>query len=181
MAQDWNIQPRSERCLKCETPFADRQNYYCALVYGNEGYARRDFCETCWGEEIENISPYSTWQGVFKMPPPEPEEPLKQETAESLLRKCMEDVDNSKINVVYILAVMLERKRMLVERDVQTSDEGETTRIYEHRNTGETFVIPDPHLKLDQLEETQEEVARMLGDGQGGQDAEDSDKKRQNN
>lgn len=75
----------------------------------------------------------------------------------------MQDEDNTKINAIYILAVMLERKRILVERDVQTKDDGGTIRVYEHRQSGETFLIPEPHLHLDELEHVQEEVVILLG------------------
>lgn len=163
MAQDWDIKARSEACQACETPFEDKQPYFSALLFGHQGYARADYCETCWSNKDESVSPYSTWQGVFKKPPPEPEEPLKKETAESLLRRLMQDEGDSQRNVIYILAVMLERKRILVERDVQTHDDGTMIRIYEHRKTGETFLIPDPRLRLDQLQHVQQEVINMLG------------------
>ena len=35
-------------------------------------------------------------------------------------------------------------------------------RIYEHAKTGEVFVIPDPELKLAQVEEVQMQVAGLL-------------------
>ena len=162
MAQDWDIKPRGDRCQACETPFGDQQDYHSVLVYGEEGYARSDLCATCWSEKKDGES-YSAWQGVFRLPPPPAEEALKKETAESLLRKLMEDNDSEHRNVIYILAVMLERKRILVERDVQR-DEGEITlRIYEHRETGESFLVPDPRLGFDALESLQEEVIAMLG------------------
>jgi len=92
-----------------------------------------------------------------------PEEALKKETAESLLRRLIEDDDESKTNVIYILGVMLERKRMLVERDIQGRDDGSLIRVYEHRQTGETFLIRDPQLAFDALEAVQTEVVAMLG------------------
>ena len=58
---------------------------------------------------------------------------------------------------------MLERKRILAERDIQTNENGTMVRVYEHRKTGETFLIPDPRLQLSQLEKVQEEVISMLG------------------
>jgi len=161
--QDWDIKPRSDTCHGCEKPFADAEPYFSALVFGDQGYVRADCCETCWQRYRQTVqSPYSTWQGVYRKPPA-PEEPLKKETAESLLRQLMEQEDRSKVNVVYILAVMLERKRALVERDVQQREDGTRVRVYEHRKTGETFLIPEPSLQLDQLEEVQQEVVALLG------------------
>jgi len=163
MAQEWDIKARADSCSECALEFADRQVCFSALTFGEEGYLRRDFCEGCWAKVEPGLSAHSVWQGAFRMPPPPAEEPLKKETAESLLRRLMEDDDPAQNNVRYILAVMLERKKMLVERDVKTDDDGDITRFYEHRKTGETFVIPDPRLQLDALEETQVQVMEMLG------------------
>lgn len=165
MAQDWDIKPRGEVCHACDTRFLDRQTYYSALIFGDEGYVRADHCEACWQKKAEENSPYSMWQGVFRLPPPAPEEALKKETAESLLRKLMEKEDDTNRNVIYILAVMLERNRILVEKDVQTRADGVMIRVYEHRASGETFVVPDPRLNLDALEPVQAQVINMLGGG----------------
>jgi hypothetical protein len=163
MAQDWNIKPRAENCEACEKDFEDRVRYHSALVFGDEGYRRGDYCDACWPPSLADGTLYSTWEGVFRLPPPKPQDPLQKETAESLLRKLMEDDDEEKTNVVYILAVMLERKRILVEKDVQVHDDGSMVRLYEHKKSGESFLIPDPRLRLDQLESVQEEVVGMLG------------------
>lgn len=163
MAQDWDIRARSDACSACTKPFDDRQVCFSALSFGQEGYARADFCEPCWQGEQEGHDPYSTWKGVFRVPPPPPEEPLKKENAESLLRRLMEDDDESQLNVIFILAVMLERKRTLVERHVQRREDGSILRAYEHRETGETFLVPDPSLRLDELEDVQRQVIDMLG------------------
>lgn len=164
MAQEWDIKARSEFCEECKTPFQDKQQYFSALIFGEQGYVRADYCGRCWmGGKKEVTSHYSQWQGIFRPPPPPPEEALKKETAETLLRRLIQDDDGSRRNVMYILAVMLERKRILAEKDVQKHDDGTKIIVYEHKKTGETFLIPDPGLKLDQLEHVQIEVIEMLG------------------
>ena len=157
--------------MECEKAFDDGEICLSALVYGEEGYARRDYCQACWPTELADASPYSTWKGIFHLPPAEPEEALKKETAESLLRKLMEDEGDRHSSVIYILAVMLERKRELIERDVKKHDDGSLVRVYEMRRTGETFIIPDPQLRLDQIEEVQREVMDMLGIGKEKEEA----------
>ena len=174
MAQDWDIKPRAITCSSCEASFVDQQPCHSLLAFTDEGYVRADYCEPCWKEQEVQGSSYSTWKGLFKLPPPKPEEPLKKETAESLLRDLIEQKDNSKRNVIYILAVMLERKRLFVERAVNTRKDGTKVRMYEHRKTGETFMILDPELQLDQLQHVQEQVVTMLG---GGKKIDDSGQK----
>jgi len=164
MAQDWDIRSRSNLCSECEKLFENNEAYYSALIYGDDGYQRGDFCVGCWvGKEAELV-PYSSWKGTFIIPPEVVDsEPLKKETAESLLRRLVEDEEGKNASVIYILAVMLERKKILVEKDVKIEEDGTMHRIYEHRKSGETFLILDPRLKLDRLEEVQMRVADMLG------------------
>jgi hypothetical protein len=163
MTQDWDIKSRSTACTACSVSFNDGQTYLSALFTGDTGYERGDFCEDCWESRAGELDPFSSWQGVYRRPPSGPEDPLKKETAESLVRKLIEDDDPRNEAVIYILAVMLERKKSLVEKDVTVDDLGTVHRVYEHRHTGETFLILDPQLKLDQLEGVQTRVIEMLG------------------
>lgn len=163
MGQDWDIKPRSDVCQACQQAFQDKDAYFSALMFGQEGYARADYHAACWPSVQASAAPYSQWQGIYRLPPPAAEEPLKKETAESLLRKLMEEENPENGNVIYILAVMLERSKTFVEQDVQSREDGSLLRVYEHRKTGETFLIPDPGLRLDQLEPVQEQVMAMLG------------------
>jgi len=167
--QDWDIKPRAAVCGKCQVPFAEGQGYVSRLTYGSDGYVRLDCCAACWLATRHEWSvadrvpqSVSVWHGVFDVPPPPPPEALKKETAESLLRSLVEKNDPANGNVMFILAVMLERRRMLVERDVRKQDDGKLVRVYEHRKTGDTFIITDPQLHLDQIEHVQVEVMAML-------------------
>jgi hypothetical protein len=64
----------------------------------------------------------------------------------------------------YLLAAMLERKKLL--REVETRRVDDTImRVFEHTKTGEVFVVPDPQLRLDQIEAVQQEVAALLSPG----------------
>lgn len=163
MAQDWDIKPRGTACTACNAAFADKQSYHSALTFGEQGYARADYCATCWtGTEVA-AKAYSAWQGVFRMPPPEPEEPLRRENAEALVRRLIAEEPEARSTVIFILMVMLERTRVVVERDVQTRQDGGLIRIYEHKKSGETFVVVDPGLRFEQLEEVEREVMELLG------------------
>lgn len=123
-------------------------------------YARRDLCPACYaGVSRDGVVSY--WQGEYKLPPPPPPEPIQKDTAESLLKSLIEAKDPAKAGACYILAVMLERKKMLKHRDTITED-GRELLVYEHATSGESFTVLDPHLRLDQLEEVQRQVADLL-------------------
>lgn len=162
MIQEWNIKPRHDQCHVCGKAFADAETLVSRLTFGAEGYVREDYCGTCWAEPARQGA-LSVWRSVFRAPAPPPPEPLKKETAESLLRELMETEDPAKRNTIFILAVMLERRRILAERDVQIREDGVKVRVYEHRKSGESFLIPDPGLRLAELEDVQQEVMNLLG------------------
>lgn len=164
MPQEWSIQSRGNTCQTCQRAFHDGEECISALFAAPPGFLRVDVCKPCWHQrEPQNKAPFSFWKTIFHAPPQEPPEPLHKETAESLLRRMLEDDQHEKIPVIYILALMLERKKILMEKDVTVDEENTVRRIYEHRKTGEMFVITDPRLQLDGLEAVQQQVADMLG------------------
>jgi hypothetical protein len=163
MQSEWEIRAPSRQCNRCETPFADKSAYHTLLRFTHEGYTRRDLCPNCWTQEPKD-GVVSTWQGVYRVPAPPPPEPIEKKTAESRLRELVNSTDPSHAGVRYILAVMLERKRILRHRDT-VQQNGEDILIYEHAQTGETFPVVDPHLRLDQLDQLQKDVNALLGQG----------------
>jgi len=164
---DWDIQSRASACTTCQEPFADKQTYHTLLSMTAAGYQRRDLCTECYiVAPREGVLSY--WQGEYKMPPPPPPEAIERNTAESLLRKLVESTDPNHAAARYILAVMLERKRILKHRDTTHEADGKELLVYEHAQTGESFTIPDPKLRLDQLAEIQQQVVDLLGPKEGG-------------
>lgn len=162
MLQDWDIQRRGESCSVTGRLFAEGEEFWSALYWKDGEYQRIDYCEEAWQQRNDNIQPLSVWKTLFQLPPPAAPEPLKKDDAESLLRKLMEENDPSYRNARYILALMLERKRLLRPIDRKSTGD-EVVIIYEHLPSGETWIIPDPQLRLDQLEPVQDEVAALLG------------------
>ncbi len=167
MSHEWNIRPRGRGCAACSTQFADGQECVSALFEAENGYDRSDLCLPCWERRTDGGKPFSLWQGVFTAPGEArvKAEPLHRETAEMLLRRLVALEDPANLNVVYVLAVMLERKRILVERDAKPHEGGGILRIYEHRPTGDTFIVLDPQLKLDEIGEVQRQVVGLLSPG----------------
>lgn len=111
-----------------------------------------------------NWEPFSSWEGVYILPPPPSakKEPLKKETADELLRHLISLDDPAMKNVVYVLAVMLERSKILIERDAKMQEDKTIIRVYENKKTGESFVVLDPRLRLENLAEVQQQVVGLL-------------------
>jgi hypothetical protein len=70
--------------------------------------------------------------------------------------------NNPPANPCYVLAAMLERKRVLKQVKTESRDGGRRILIYEQGTTGDVFIVPDPQLRLDELDAVQNEVAQLL-------------------
>ncbi len=166
---EWNIQSRAHVCEACAQPFADRQPYHTLLFDERQEYLHRmDVCDACWQSQFsdgarERKGFVSHWQGIFEVPPPMVDA-IQKETAETVLRKLIGQNDPRYAPAAYILAVMLERKRILKVKEQMTRD-GQRVFVYEQPKTGDIFTIADPNLHLDQLEAVQRDVAMLLEQG----------------
>jgi hypothetical protein len=164
MAHEWNIRPRGHICGICATPFADKDACVSVLRETGDAYERVDSHAACWNSLPRDWEPFSVWEGIYEAPPPPAAkaEPVKKENAEELLRRLITLEDPAMGNAVYVLAVMLERGKVLVERDAKPHEGGGILRVYEHKRTGDTFVVLDPQLRLDRLDEVQQQVIALL-------------------
>jgi hypothetical protein len=166
---DWNIQSRAHACQNCHKPFADKEIFHTLLFDQKKDFSRLDVCVECWKTQfaqgaMERKGFVSYWQGEYSVAPPPPPEPIRKETAETVLRRLVAANDPAHGPACYILAVMLERKRILRVKD-QIKVDGRRRFIYEHPKSGDIFDILDPDLHLDQLQAVQEDVASLLEEG----------------
>jgi hypothetical protein len=166
---DWNIQSRSHGCQACEKPFEDKQPYHTLLFSEKAEYLRQDICDNCWQVQygagsVDRKGFVSFWKGIYQAPPAVQPDVMQKETAETLLRKLIELNDPKHGAACFILAVMLERKRVLKVKE-QIKKEGGRVFIYEHPASGDIFTITDPNLQLNQLDEVQRDVAYLMEHG----------------
>jgi len=157
---EWTIKHRSDVCTATDRPFDDGEYFYTLLFREPDGFRREDLSEQAWAVRNENIRPFSFWRSRFEPAPETPPEPLGKESAEQLFRRLVATPD-APPNACYVLAVMLERKRVL--KQVRTESDGDArTLVYEQPGTGDVFLVRDPQLRLDELESVQTEVANLL-------------------
>ncbi len=162
--QDWKISRRHNKCTHSGKKFADGQSFYTCIFDDpeGEGFLRKDFSEAAWKELAETFKPFSFWKTTCKYPQEETQvEVLGNESAETMLRRMIEEDEASTENARYILTLMLERKKNLHPVGVKETDSSRLL-LYEHRASGDVFVIRDPRLKLDEVEKIQEEVSQLL-------------------
>lgn len=169
LAESWHLRSRSRECAATGRPFADGEAIITALFPDPEssGYLRKDYSIEAWHErDGEEEKPFSFWRAVYQAPVGTGEKPtmVEKENAEELLKRLVEEDEDHTENVRYILAVMLERQKLLRETDTQRTPNG-ILRVYEHRKTGEVFIIKDPDIPLSKIDEVQGEIILLLEGG----------------
>lgn len=159
LPNEWAIKHRAETCAVTQRPFESGEYFYTLLYLDADGYRREDLSEEAWKIRNENIQPFSFWKTRYE-PLPQPTETLPKENAEELFRRLVAS-ENPPANACYVLAAMLERKRVVKQIKTENAEKGRVL-IYEHGATGDVFIVSDPGLRLDELENVQNEVAQLL-------------------
>ena len=164
ITENWNIRSRAHACAHTGNPFTQGESFYTALFDdpATGDLIRRDFSLAAWDEARSVAEPFSFWKSTYEPPVNDAKpEVVEKENAESLLRRLIEENSPGSENTRYILAVMLERKKILKHTATRDSDDASFL-IYEHPKSGEIYIIRDPELKLDQVEAVQREVSLLL-------------------
>jgi hypothetical protein len=160
LPEEWTIKHRADACAVTHRPFAPGEHFYTLLFHDADGYRREDLSEEAWRNRNENIQPFSFWRSRYEPLPAPPAESLPKENAEQLFRRLIAS-ENPPENACYVLAAMLERKRIL--KQIKTEETANRrVLIYEQGGAGDVFIVPDPRLRLDELETVQNEVAQLL-------------------
>lgn len=167
MIQNWSIRSRSHQCALTGRPFEEGEDFHTAIYFDPEtsGYMRRDVALDAWEQEISERKPLAYWRATYT-PNVAEEKPevASKESAMSLLQRFIEEDEPATENARYILALMLERKRILTPTAAKETEQGRML-FYENKKTSEVFILRDPELHLDELVQVQDEVATLLGFG----------------
>jgi hypothetical protein len=165
LAESWHVRSRSRECAATQTPFAPGEVIVTALFPDPEssGYLRRDYGVDGWAShQAAGETPFSFWRTKYSAPGnQETTPPADKLSAEEILQRLVEEDEDHTENARFILAVMLERQKLLRETDHQRTPTG-ILRVYEHRKTGEVFIVKDPNIPLSEIETVQNEVFILL-------------------
>jgi hypothetical protein len=161
LTNEWPIKHRADACARTQRPFQPGEQFYTLLFREGDGFRREDLSEEAWAQRNENIRPFSFWKTRYEPPPAAPPEALAKESAEELLRRLLAENNPGNANASYVLAVMLERKRVLKQVKTEQTDDRPVL-VYEHSRNGDVFIVPDVRMRLDELEHLQAEVSQLL-------------------
>ena len=164
MKEPWSIKSRARECVESGDAFQSGQKIRAAIFPDPEssGYLRKDYTIEAWENREGEENPFSCWLTTYEPPVTEEKaEDVVEDDPETLLKRLVDEEEEHTENARYILAVMLERKKLLRETDTQEIPSG-ILRIYEHRKSGDVYIIKDPQISLTDVDRVQEEVRQLL-------------------
>ncbi len=164
MKEPWSIKSRARECVESGNAFQSGQKIRAAIFPDPEssGYLRKDYTIEAWENREGEENPFSCWLTTYEPPVTEEKaEDVVEDDPETLLKRLVDEEEEHTENARYILAVMLERKKLLRETDTQEIPSG-ILRIYEHRKSGDVYIIKDPQISLTDVCRVQEEVRQLL-------------------
>ena len=165
IAEPWHVRSRGRECAATQRAFVDGEIIVTALFPDPEssGYLRRDYCVDGWKFYQESgDAPFSSWRTTYTaIANNDAAIAAERLSSEEILQRLVEEDEDHTENARFILAVMLERQKLLRETDSQRTPTG-ILRVYEHRKTGEVFIVKDPDIPLSQVEAVQNEVFILL-------------------
>lgn len=167
LERQWKLSNRKSICSECERGFHEGDTFHTAIFWNDaEGeYQRKDFCEACWKAIEEDVDAFSCWKSTYEPPSTDgkKKDAVQKEDAESLLKRLIEENDPASEKTRFILALMLERKKIFQQIDAHDRN-GQKLLIFKRRKTEEIYIVPDLDLKMDELVAIQTEVIEMLPD-----------------
>ena len=163
--RQWKLAGHRRACSHTGEPFREGQPSYTAIFWDAEegAFRREDYSEEAWDALHESLQPFSCWHGLYEPPSADHKrrDAVDKEDAEETLKRLISKNDAATEKTRYLLAVMLERKKILQQIGAREKD-GQRLIIYRRRKTEEIFIITDPGLQLDEVPHIQSEVLATM-------------------
>lgn len=160
---NWDIKGCSGKCIKCNKDFDNEEIFCCRLFLEETGPMREDYCMNCWNVRTDSPKGYSNWQGRYRSQPQEiEEEPVKEPIAKQLLKKWLHSTERLHQCFCYVLALLLLRNRTFSEKPKIMGSDGKERLVYEDKDTGETYILEDPCLTINELTQIEGQLQGML-------------------
>jgi len=156
---DWTINKPLGECCGTGRQIEPGEEYFGALVEGEEGLERRDYSAEYWGQEKPEV--FCFWR--TKLPDPDEKKELfvSDEMLMAFFERLANETDPEKINFRFVLALVLMRKRRL-KYDATRMDGSKE--IWSLRVVGqkEMVEVANPHLDDEQIEQLTAQIGQIM-------------------
>ena len=159
LLSEWSIKKPLGCCEGTGRQIEAGEEYFAALVEGDEGLQRRDFCREYWEREKPTV--YCYW--MTRLPDPEQKKQIfiDDDMLMAFFERLATETEQEKINFRFVLTLILMRKRRLKYDSSKIEADNE---IWSLRRVGEkgTVDVVNPQLDEGQIEQLSGQIGQIL-------------------
>jgi len=147
MQDTWKVDRSAPRCTACSKEFADGQDFFSALADNGQDFRRMDYCRACW-DQTDRAPFFSFWKTrrrADKRPPR-----IDVEVVLDLFNKLAGSDRPDRVEMQFVLALYLTRRKALKLAGVRRDDEREYLRFRRPRSE-EEILVENPRLDEQQI------------------------------
>jgi len=172
---EWKIAKPGAQCTACSAGLnVVGKVYFSALIQTPEGLQRRDFCEECFQKNRPD-DVYYFWKTIHR-----------DEEEKNKRRQPVVDVDfvldffkrlgtesgepgegqpaiPQRLPFRYILALMLTRKKVLVQDERRQNAAGQDVQVFREKRGGAVHEVVEPNLSPEEISAVSAELGVLLG------------------
>jgi hypothetical protein len=155
---EFDFKRSSRRCHRTERDLKPGEVYYSALVEQGEEFVRLDFSESAWEGPPEGAL------GWWRSRIPERDAQRVYWAPSDVLLAYFQELETrpEKAATRYVMALLLQQKRLLALRDVRVGPNGQRELVLHSARLKADFVVPDIPPAPQQLREIQETLTASL-------------------
>ena len=156
---DWTINKPLGECCGTGRQIEPGEEYFGALVEGEQGLERRDYSAEYWEQAKPEV--FCFWKTKLADPDEKKEMFVSDEMLMAFFERLANETDAEKINFRFVLALVLMRKRRL-KYDATRMDGNKE--IWSLRVVGqkELAEVANPHLDDEQIEQLTSQIGQIL-------------------
>ena len=156
---DWTIHKPLGECCGTGRAIEPGEEYFGALVEGEEGLERRDYSVEYWEKEKPEV--FCFWKSRLADPDQKKELFVSDEMLMAFFERLANETDPEKLNFRFVLALVLMRKRKL-KYDATRMDGARE--VWSLRVVGEKdpVEVVNPHLDDEQIDLLTSQIGQIL-------------------
>ena len=149
-------------CDGCEETFAESTDFYSLLFMKSDGLSRKEVCPDCYSKIAHTA--FAFWKSTVQPPDSSRPRPLDVNfLIEFFQRLSAKKDDERQLQICYIVALILIRKKTLIQLPSTHDDNGEVLRVRFKQDAEENIhEIPVPELTAEKMEIIRDDLGRIF-------------------
>jgi hypothetical protein len=157
---DYQIQAPARRCAATGRDLHAGEKFYSVLLDEAGKFVRHDYSIEAW--QGPPTGAFSFWRGRVPEAETNRRPPIDDEMLLDCFQRLEHDLEPSRVNFRYVVALLLMRRKRLRFEEARTAGDQEVLHLRDSRTRAEYDVV-NPRLTDDEMLTVQEEVFKVLG------------------